>query len=677
MAYKDLKPGRGQEAGKNQYALPQKTKGRQFTGGSSVTKPATITVTDKAALPILANPEMEQKLVKHILDRLRLSDQERAWRTQRMVDIDIQLSGFIRHDRDDAKRDRDNKRGKSPKPTKHNLPLADAQLDEANTYLLSVFAPDMDIFEATSRADKQAVAKGLTEYINRNGQSAQYYREFSKMLGNALKYNLGGMYCAWEKHMGVTFAKTAGGQLSKKPGVVWEGNVLKSFDMYNFLYDTSVHPVDLPKKGEYFAEVCIKTPFRIKKMADDKQLFGVDRFVGENRQVQAQPTAPGSGVSSDQIYFYMQPPEVRDGTAQPIGARTNWKQTLSDGGPAKDSEPTQELVYFTGWLCPNDFGLSKSKNLEIWRITLANGKFIANGVQLEDSHGMLPCGMASPIEDDLNNDQRTYAEKLLPLQHFASFLLNTHQDATRKSIYGITVFNAHAFPGLDKSEDELIGAKIPMRSSASEIDIDKIFRHYTDVPNTDQNVTMIGNIEQIMQKILPTNQAQQVADLERATTYQAAATVQASNRRNLKIARIISDQALQPIKFQMTYNIYANVTSIEYVDEAGQVQTISPSDLIDADIEFDVGTGLKGIDRLIQMQVMKEILTACLQSQQAIQELDIVALLNYIASIAGERTDLAQFRRQQPLPAQPPAPGNAQVPPATGETGAGSAPAAS
>lgn len=608
-----------------------------------------ITPADRTALPILKNPVMEQKLVEYILERLRLANIERTSRIQRCTDIDIQMSGFIKLDIDDRKREADNKRGKPPKPVKHNLPLTMAQIDEAVTYLMSVFAPNMDIFVATSRADKQAIAEGLMEEVNGQGQLGQYYREMCKMCLNALKYNIGGFSIAWEKHMGYTFENMGGGQVQKKVGVVWEGNTIKSLDMYNFLFDTSVHPVDLPQKGEFFAEIIPITPFRAKKMGEDGKLFGIGRFVNETM-----PLSPNDGAN--QISFYYNPPSVRENVGNADGGVTNWRQILSaagGAGNAQSSRPVLEIAYYTTWIYPNDFGLSDSKVCELWRIAMVNGRYIGFAVKLDDTHGMLPCAMAAPIEDDLINEQRTYAEQLLPLQHFASFLLNTHQDATRKAIYGITLYNPNIFPGLDKSPDEMVGGMIPMRSSATDIDISKAFQQINDAPDTDQNVDMVSKIMEIMQKILPTNQAQQVASLERATEYQAAATVQASNRRNLKIARMISDQALTVLKFQMMYNIYSNIGQIEYTDpQTGQTQTISPADLIDAKIELDVGTGLRGIDRLMQIQIMKDILTLVVQSQQAIQEIDLVSLLNYIAGLAGDKTDLAQFKR--PSPAAPP-----------------------
>lgn len=619
-----------------------------YKGNDSGVKPS---VGDMAALKILRNPANEKKLVDHIIARMLLSKTERDTRAERMRLIDIGVSGFIKLDKDDQKRRRDNEEGKKPKPTAHNLALTGAQLDEAVTYLMSVYAPEMDIFTAQSSADKQGLADGLAAAINKQGQYGQYYRELAKFCTNSIRYNFGPIRLFWEEHTGIVF-QNAGGTVAKKKDVIWRGNLLKSCNAYNFFYDTSVHPVDLPRRGEYFAEVTRETPFRVQQMAAEGKLYGINRFKN---------TVVSVGENGNTI-FYQAPPRVRDNSTA-AQQNTDWSTMLREG-PAKDSQLSIELISYVTWICPKEFGLSDDKDIQLWRITVAQGQFVAFAIRMDDTHGQLPCMVATPLEDDLWNDQRTYAEMLLPLQHFASFLLNTHQDATRKSLYGITVFNKQLFPGLDKNEDDLIGAKIPMKSSSGEVDIDKAFRHYTDAPDTDQNVDMVEKVMGLMQKILPTDMLKQVTDLERATLYQAASTVQAGNRRNLKIARIIYDQALVPLKLQMMYNIYSQMTTIDYIDTvSGQRQTANIADLIDAEIEFDVGTGLKGLDRLMQLQIWQTLMNAVLQSQQAIQEIDIVALLNYVSTLAGDRTDLTQFRRQTPLPqpGQGPAPAQQQA----------------
>lgn len=593
-------------------------------------------------MPILGDREMECRLIDHCIKRLELSQPERDSRWYRAASIDTQLSGFMKLDRDDQKRFNDLLVKGKVKPTDHNLPIADAQLDDAIAYLMSIFAPDMNLWEAAAPADKAPAAKALIQEINNQGQRGQYYREINRLCSDAMKYNFAAITCYWEKEQGWTFVPNkASGGLDKVAGTVWQGNAIKCVDIYNFFYDTNVHPVDLPKKGEWFAEISIMSPFRaIKDEADGKE-FGVWRFYNPTTETLDQP----------KYNFYRQPPLVRkDETNFMIdpgaGATTNWQLALSSNtGLAQASAPGIERIRYVTWLRPKDWKLSTSTDMELYAIHIMQGAYITKAVKIDDTHGMLPISCAAPIEDALGTQQRTYAERLLPLQHFDSFLLNTHQAGVRKSLYGVTVYDSRAFPGLDLSKEDMTSAYIPMRSTGMNVDIDKMFRTYNDAPTTSSNVDMIEKIDAIMQKILPTDVYRQVADLERATLYQAAATVQTGNRRSLKIARMLSNQCLEILKLQMIYNIYANQESVDYVAEDGTVTPVPPSSFVGMGLENYISNGLKGIDRLMIITAFKEVLSMILQSQQAIAEIDIVKLLAYFFNLTGEPVDLNSFRK--------------------------------
>lgn len=593
-----------------------------------------------------------EALLKHIKERLDGCNIPRGALISRLRDIDVELSGFVTMDKEDKKRDQDNKQGLAPKAIKMNLPLAMAQLDEVQTYLLSVFAPEGDLFEAVAPPTQQDMAKALARYINQNGTKVGYYNQFGKFLTNALRYNFGAMGVTWETQSGIVWSNDSVGQAQKNSGVVWSGNVLRSMDMYNFLWDTTVHPTELATKGEYYAYVEKKTPFRVRKMEQDQMIFNVDEYI---------KTIADTGNT-----YYRTKPELRNRSSRDSRSQTqDFATALIAGDMPLDSSPGIEFVYFVGWITPKEFNLSESKDLEVWIIVMANSRTITRAFRLEDSAGVLPIGVACPIVDDLDNDQRTYAEQLIPLGHFSSFLLNSHVSATRKSLYGLKIYNQNLFPGLDKSQSDMESAYIPMKSTANAIDIDKAFRVYNDAPKTEQNVADIAKVEAIMQKILPSDMLGQVADLDRATLYQAAATVQASNRRSLKIARVIMSQALQVIKLLMIYNIYSSQEPVSVTMPDGTQQDINPSQLRESKLELEMAGGLKGLDRLMVAQVARDILMAILQSQQAMAEIDVVKFIDYYTSVAGDKTDMTAFRRQAPAPAIPgqAAPGQSPVTP--------------
>ena len=148
-----------------------------------------------------------------------------------------------------------------------------------------------------------------------------------------------------------------------------------------------------------------------------------------------------------------------------------------------------------------------------------------------------------------------------------------------------------------------------------------------------------------MQNILPTDMLRQVTDLQRATRYQAAATVQASNRRGHKLAMLIDDQVLSRMRDQLVWNIKQFQKNITLIQDDGTPIEFIPEQVADMDIGFNIGHGIKGLDRLIATDVLLEIVTRVMQSQEAMMQFDIAKLLNYVTSVAGDTTDLTQFKK--------------------------------
>lgn len=616
-----------------------------------------VTAADLQLLPLLRNRDAEKVVVDYCLNRIRLANEERSARADYCKAIDLQLfSQPEGKDDDEKKMLADLKEGKSVRPVDRNFGFGVSQLDEAETYMMTLYAPEMDIFTSLSTAELQVMGNALAGEINKQGKHAGHYRNLDLFVKNALRYNFGALGCFWEQHQGIVF-KGTNGEVTKQLGTVWEGNYLQSFDAYNFFYDTSHSPVDLPKRGEFFGWVKPISGFTALREAQQGKIAGVGRFVNT------------TGVTYTLVNeFYIKPPELKECPSKTD--KTDFVSDLSGGAisSAKNSVPGLERVHFIGWIDPALFGnyipaKSKAGILELWRFDIVNSKFLTLAQKLENTHGMLPVVISTPAEDSTGSGQQSPAESLIPMQQFCSFLLNSHQTATRKALGGITLFDPTRVPLGELPIGDLIGAKIPVNPGVSGQGVDSGLKQISDVPETIGNLQQIGNILELMQKILPTDMLKQVTDLQRATRFQAAAVVMSSNKRNLKMARVIYDQALTTLALMLVYNVYANLLQIEYRDPATKQITQMPvANLVNSKLEYDIGTGIRGLDRLTILENIKEILNYAIQSSQANQRIDIVKLLDYATSLTGDKTDfnafeLTQAQQQQIAAAsQPPQP---------------------
>jgi hypothetical protein len=569
-------------------------------------------------------------LVHYIKTRLLFAKELHDPLVDRFEIIDRELYGYLILDEEDSRREKDNRLGKGPKVTDTIIPLVLSQCDEALTFFMSVLAPDDGIYTAMAPKDKQKIAAGFASLMNKHATKFKHYKHMSRFIFDGMKYNRGGCEVNWSRITGAQVKAGVGGVgVTVERGEVFAGNELTALDMYNTLVDPTIDLTDMALKGEFFAKVAMHTPFRVKKMQADGEIFNIDDIVNK---------------TSFNKQFYRTKPEIRtDGFNE--SQVTDWTEVLTAGFGASGVGTNIEFVTVNIWLPTNQFGLSQEEEFQIWRVVLAaneNNLQVVRAEPLNNAHGMLPIGFVMPWDDGLEVQTKSYAELLIPYQRFASFQMNVHQRAARKALYGVTFYDKQQVP-LMESADVLAG-KIPVNPTSADRDIRKSVFQFNDAPDTQNTLRDIDAVDALMQKILPTDMLKQVTSLERATQYQAAATVQGANRRNLKIAKIMDAQAFDDIRQIQMFNIYQFQESTEIIDDAGNLVEVKPADFIEAEIEFAVSDGLKGLDKLAVVTFYKDFLNSALQSQQINEQMDLIALLDYMSSFIGDKTDISQFK---------------------------------
>jgi len=593
--------------------------------------------TGKPKQKVQLNPELSislenhNKLLSHCTQRLDIGKEYMNPQIDKFEWIDREIAGYLIPDADDAKRESDNKKGFGPKPTDTTVGFIVSQIDEAITFLLSVLAPDEGIYSAIAPKEKQKVAAGFAAVMNRHDKLFGHYPNYAIGLFNAMKYNFTGWIPEWQTVTGNKVTNDDAGLPRVIPNEeIFSGNAHDVIDPYNFLFDNSCHPTELYRKGEWFACVERKTRFQLERMAEQNEIFDIERFIDLDIPVKT---------------YHRIRPEIR--ADQFEATKTDWFATLS-ANTITHAAPNKgfEIVHKYIWIKEADFGISTKKEFSIWRIEIVNGNFITAAFPQKNAHGYLPIGIAMPLDDQFFPQTKSYGEWLIPYQRFASFQLNTHQRANRKALGGLTLFNEHFLPGLKEPDVDLAGGKIGFKTTDTQFDVRKAFVQVFDGPDTQYALRDIEAVYQFMQQVLPTDTLRQVANLDRATQYQAAATVQGSNRRNLKIAKIIDSQALSKTRPMMMYNIFEFQESMEILDEQGNIIEVNVKEFRETMLEFQIHAGLRGLDQLALIMHVKEILNMILQNQDAAATFDVPAIINWFTSMLGDNSDFTQFENK-------------------------------
>lgn len=593
---------------------------------------------------ITITQKQHDALLAFCKDRLDFGKEQRDTRVQRYEAVDKEAAGDLILTSEDKKRKRDTKNNRGVKTYDTSLPLTLKQIEDSTTNLLSILADEEGMYSAIASADKQEAANALTAVMMQHANMFGHFRQLNISINHMLRYNFGGNVVEWEKMLGNRIVNSVNGRTMEieRSKVVRQGNSLEAIDPYNFLYDWTVPASDLHQKGEFFALVDAVMPFRLKRMQRQGQLFGnIDKYLNH------------SSAGFESRYFKERPHLHLDEVSQ----STDFVSILSMNA-GKTIGAAAEAVYLYTWLEPQKFGLSKTDEFEIWRIMILNGELIADCEMLSNAHGFLPCAIGTPQEDMFRQDSKSYGELLLPFQRFASAQMNIHQRSARKKLYGLTFFNDRIFPQLrDAKDEDLYAGRIPFASpqeNDANFDVNKHIKTMYDAPDTSSTTGDIKAMIDMMNHILPVDQLRQVADLERATQYQAAATVQGSNRGNWRVAKLIDTQHMTPLRFMQYYNVLQYQNSIELLDpQSKQRVEVDPAILRDTQLEFAVSEGIKALDKLAYSNNMKEVMRWMMQSAEAQKRYDIIGMINQWTSLQGDKTDFRQFEYKSPLDGLP------------------------
>jgi hypothetical protein len=610
------------------------------------------------------HPENHRKLLEYLQERLTVAKSARDGEINRLTRIDKKMAGWIRLREADINRAEKSEETGEPLVTRLNLPLTFIHIDDMMTFLAETFAPSRGMFYNTGTPDEVDQAEQIVTKMNNDSLYTGMYREVLQGLFSALKYNLGGFTLGWGQDTGPTFnAASTGDDRVFDQGVKWQGNRVKACDRYNLLIDPSVHPTKLHLEGEFGGYAELKSRYWVQSRAARGQFYNCE-------------SAFRAGSTMNRTTYYRHPPtEAKLESSDGRGAATDWVSILS--AMPSTLQDGHELVTFFCRLNPTEFGLVPASDkttrnrYELWRFTILDNEWIISVQWMDNVHNHLPIYLGLVHDDVMSVAQKSPAEILIPLQDFASFLLNTHQQATRSAIYGTTFYDP-TMVKLDKIPKGETAARLPVESKAYGKDIRSFVWESRANIDTSGHIESLGAVMDIVNQFFPTQALpSQIASIDRAVSNQVAAVQHGANRRQQKTGRLLDDSLFRPMRFAMYYNILQYQPDGEELTDfyTGKQVKMDLASMRDTNLPFIIGQGLKAIDRMMSAQMMQQVIFALIQAPQAAQGIDLLAMIDYWTSMIDIEMDMKQFRLAPPaaVPGTDPAAagGEAGIQPAT------------
>lgn len=597
------------------------------------------------------NEANHELLLQYCKERIDLSRASQSFFRDRFTEIDREFYGYMVLSKEDRIRKLKQIQGISTSPTEMRASFVASQMMRMVTFLVSVFSPDSGIYEVVTDENNQQLGTALTTLMNNHATKGAYFREQAKFFLDALKYNLAAFEADWFVESGKKLADRGAG-VRLEDTTLFEGNKIKSLDMYNTFWAPMIQPMDVYRNAEYAGYLDLVSHYELKKDTQDGKIFNT-KDIWELPQ----------SINRTNSWYYNHPAvrydvRVEDG----IGAGGyDWVHILSQGTRTTNSLSYYERCTLYIRLIPSEFGLvprtaKKTRNkFEIWRIRIINGSHIVQCEHVPNVHDYIPMFFCRPLEDNMGNQSKSATEMMSMFQIFANFLLNTHIKSARKNLYDLTIFDPSVVNLSDLEDD--VAARIPMLPGGYGKDPKASVWRPDSRIDTKETMQQIQLLLELMEYIFPTRMLQQVGQIDRAIGEQISALLAAAYRDSWKLARMIDEQAMSPMRFTLVSNIKQFQTEMMVSTAQGKVP-LSPTALRNTDFEFKIGEGLKMIDRLTLMSAIADVLNKLLQSQ-AIQQVDALGLVNWYAKLAGNETDLTRFRLQ--TPATPPSQQNSTV----------------
>lgn len=519
------------------------------------------------------------------------------------------------------------KNGNPVAPPPVNPQLTKSHLADATTFLMTTLAADSGIWTALADPDKQSRANAVADRLSQDADNFNHYGAIEAAFNNGLRYNLGGVFCEWIDSARYQPQPSMTGIGATPQLTTVDGNCLRAFDPFNFFCDTTCAPHELGSRGEYAGE------FTLMPRRDIYSRF-----------VSGLWTMP----SRDEEY---------DPYARQVGDYQNYRTLLSTESylvTYSSSSDEVDVIYIT--LFPALWGLPVAEGdenvLETWKFERLPMYGLVNATPIGRTG--LPVA-AWEVDTSLRYDcHGSIATQLLPFQRFISYVFSGYQKALMKNINGgFTLYDAQKINVGNISSAATLGGVVPVNPGIEGGLRDAFvnIQPSVDLSHIQSDVSLALDL---MQRIFPTDMLRQVADLQRATQYQAAATVQASNRRNLMIAKSIDAMMMTPLRRMMVENILNNVPQLTIIDQTGRPQSLDISQFTDIDLQYSIKNGLAGLDKLGISSALMSAIDRVIQSQVASQEFDMMKALTYYMQLSGSKIDFNAFRRTvPPMPATP------------------------
>lgn len=530
------------------------------------------------------------------------------------------------------------------------IPVVMPQVEAAVTYQSSVFLTGIPLFGVAASPEFENEALQLETVIDNQATRGGWARELALFFRDGFKYNISAIECTWCRE--VTWAPETdvsfSSKIAKPKEVIWEGNSLKRWDMYNTFFDNRVHPAEMHLKGDFVGNIVLMSRIRLKKFIQslpDVRLENIREAFESGMGSVSISTGASGGIEN----YYIPQINQRSLITPALQGAFNWEAWAGITGANQGIQYKNmyEVTTMYARIMPSDFGmrLPEANTPQIWKLIFVNNQVLLYAERQTNAHDMLPVLFGQPLEDGLGYQTKSLADNVGPIQDITSALSNSNIAARRRAISDRTLYDPSRVTEAHINNPNP-SAKIPVRPGAygkpvSEAVYPFPFRD-DQAPYISQMINQYGAMANMISGQNPVRQGQFVKGNKTQSEFDTV--MGNANGRDQLIAMGYENQIFTPLKEMLKINIlqYQGGISLYNRDKKTNVK-IDPVELRKAVMQFKVSDGLTPTDKLMDSDMLAVAMQQIGTSPVVGAGYNVAPLFSYLMKIKG--ADVSAFEK--------------------------------
>lgn len=595
----------------------------------------------------ISKPSQEALRTYHTLIT-SLTDKQYNLREQ-FRQIDLNYIRELDYTKDNWRARIANQNGDSSRIQNITIPVVQPQIESAVGYQAAVFLSEYPIFDVVSDPKWIDQAKQFRAVIEENSIRTGWTRELLLFFFNAFKYNLAAIEVSWDRvttpaiETDLTYK---GGQEGKPKQIIWQGNKLRAWDMYNTYFDTRVLPYNIPSDGEFVGMTELMSKPKLKMF-----LASLSSRIEENIQ-EAFNCPSGFTSGGEQSGTYFIPPLNPDalvGINSQSGVDWASYAGLATGrsGAAINHRGVYEVSTEYVRIMPADFEIrAPAPNTpQIWKLIWVNQQVLVHAERQTNAHEKIPVLFGQPAEDGLGYQSKSLAKNAEPFQQVASALMNSVLASRRRAVTDRVLYDPSRILESHINNPNP-AAKIPVRPSAYGKPVgESVYQFPFRDDQAGINLQEISSLVQFANVLNGQNNVRQGQFVKgNKTDSQWESVMSNATSKDQRTALLFESQVFTPMKEILKLNtLQFQQAGTVYSESQKEEVAIDPLELRKATLNFKITDGLTPKEKVLSTDTLQVAMQVIGTSPQIGQAYNIAPMFSYLMKT--ENVDLEPFQK--------------------------------